>query len=92
MEPRERFDRLGWFIPLRLASFVIIFAVVVLWMHYPGFLRLQFITYSVFTLFFTVLLAFDKKLRRPSSHKTEITMHVMICNTLSEIDAIEPRA
>jgi len=63
MEPRERLDRLGWFIPLRLASFVIIFAVVVFWMHYPGFLRLQFITYSVFTLFFTVLLAFDKKLR-----------------------------
>ncbi len=63
MEPRERLDRLGWFIPLRLASFVIIFAVVVFWMHYPGFLRLQFITYSVFTLFLTVLLAFDKKLR-----------------------------
>lgn len=56
-------NRPGLYILLRLASYVIIFAVVVFWMHYPKFLQTQFILYSVFTLGFTLLLAFDKKFK-----------------------------
>ncbi len=56
-------DRMEWFIPLRLASFVIIFAVLVLWLRNPDYLRLPFFLYCVFTLAFTLLLALDKKRR-----------------------------
>jgi len=35
-----------------------------------------------------MLEAFDKTLRSPASHKTEITMHVMVCNTLNELEAV----
>jgi len=63
MENKELINRPGLYILLRLASYVIIFAVVVFWMHYPKFLQTQFILYSVFTLGFTLLLAFDKKFK-----------------------------
>lgn len=54
-------DKLNWFLPLRLASFVIIFAIIAFWMRYPEFLQVQFITYSVLTLAFTILLALKKE-------------------------------
>ncbi len=63
MEQQINHNQLKWFIPLRLATFVILFAVVSWWMRFPGFLILPFILYAVFTLSFTVLLAFDKKQR-----------------------------
>lgn len=66
MKRSERLKKLGWFIPLRLASFVILFAVVVLWMRYPSFLRLEFILYAALTLCFTLLLAFDHRLKLPN--------------------------
>ena len=65
MERSDRLKKLGWFIPLRLASFVILFAVVVFWMRYPSFLRLEFILYAALTLCFTLLLAFDRRLKLP---------------------------
>jgi two-component system sensor histidine kinase PilS (NtrC family) len=66
MQKKENLQRRSWFIPLRLASFVILFSVVVFWMHYPRFLHLWFVLYSVFTLAFTLLLAVDRtsKLKR----------------------------
>lgn len=60
MENKLRKD-LAWFTPLRLASFVVLFAIVVFWMHYPGFLHAQFITYSVFTLGLALLLAWNRR-------------------------------
>ncbi len=63
MELSDRSKSLGWFIPLRLASFIILFAVVVLYMEYPPFLQLQFIIYASLTLAFTLLLTVDKKLK-----------------------------
>ncbi|MFH2049824.1 MAG: ATP-binding protein [bacterium] len=63
MEHQYNHNQLKWFIPLRLATFVILFTVVSWWMKFPGFLILPFILYSVFTLSFTVILAFDKKKR-----------------------------
>ena len=51
---------MGWFLPLRLAQFVLLFAVVVFWMNYPRFMHLQFILYCICTLAFTFLLAADK--------------------------------
>jgi len=70
MEREQRKERLAWFIPLRLATFVIIFAVVVLWMGNPKFLHLPFFSYAVFTLAFTLFLAFDKRQRH--KHLTDI--------------------
>jgi len=60
METKLRKD-LAWFTPLRLATFVVLFAIVAFWMHYPGFLRAQFITYSIFTLGLALLLAWNRK-------------------------------
>lgn len=56
----SRLKRLGWFLPLRLVTFVILFAVVVFWIEYPGFLHLPLILYSIFTLGVALLLAFDR--------------------------------
>jgi len=52
----------GWFLPLRLATYVILVAVVVFWMSFPGYLRLEFIIYSFFTLGLAVAVAVGKKL------------------------------
>ena len=60
-EKQAQLKRLGWFLPLRLVTFVILFAVVVFWIDYPGFLHLPFILYSVFTLGFALLLALDRR-------------------------------
>ncbi len=48
---------------MRLITFVILFAVVVFGIDYPGFLHLPLILYSVFTLGFALLLAFDRRHR-----------------------------
>ena len=73
-------NQLKWFIPLRLATFVILFAVVSWWMRFPGFLTFPFILYAVFTLSFTVLLAFDKKKRL-----SNVTQVVTIFHFIFEI-------
>lgn len=52
---------LGWFIPLRLAQYILIFGLFSLWLNFPVTLVPQIIIYSVLTLSFTILLAFDKK-------------------------------
>ena len=56
----SRLKRLGWFLPLRLITFVILFAVVVFWIEYPGFLHLPLILYSIVTLGVALLLAFNR--------------------------------
>ena len=61
MELSDRSKSLGWFIPLRMASFIILFTVVVFYLGYPKFLQSQFIIYASLTLAFTLLLTFDKK-------------------------------
>jgi len=53
--------RLGLFLPLRLASYVILMSVVVVWMDDPHYLRFQTIIYSVLTLAFAVSLGLEKK-------------------------------
>ncbi len=63
MEQVEKSKQFSWFIPLRFASFIILFSVVVFWMGYPLFLRLQFVIYSVLTLAFALFITFDKKLK-----------------------------
>lgn len=53
--------RLGLFLPLRLASYVIIMSVVVGWMDDPQYLRFQTIIYSILTLAFAVSMGLEKK-------------------------------
>jgi two-component system sensor histidine kinase PilS (NtrC family) len=53
--------RLGLFLPLRLASYVILMAVVVFWMRYPHYLHLQTALYSIVTLALALSLALEKR-------------------------------
>ncbi|MBU8934179.1 MAG: PAS domain-containing protein [candidate division Zixibacteria bacterium] len=68
-------NRLAWFIPVRLATYVILFAAVVLWMGYPGFLRLPFILYSILALSLTLLLAFDRRRSMPNLASVVTILH-----------------
>lgn len=61
MEQQERLRRLGWFLPLRLASYVILMAVVAVWMGYPRYLQFQVISYSICTLAFTLSFALERR-------------------------------
>ncbi|HWR83238.1 MAG TPA: hypothetical protein VN285_08045, partial [Candidatus Deferrimicrobium sp.] len=63
MAVTDRTQRIGWFVPLRLGSFIILFAVVVFWMRYPQFLHFYLMLYSVATLALVVLLALQRRLR-----------------------------
>jgi two-component system sensor histidine kinase PilS (NtrC family) len=60
----------GWFLPLRLASFIVLFAVVVLWLKYPGYLQVPFVAYAVATLLFAIMLIVDRRRRFPVATTT----------------------
>jgi two-component system sensor histidine kinase PilS (NtrC family) len=75
MNDRKQMTGLGWFLPLRLAAFVILFAVVVFQVGYPGYLHLPFVLYSSFTLGFAVLLAAGGRLRLSSVASVIIAAH-----------------
>ncbi|MBN1212516.1 MAG: PAS domain S-box protein [candidate division Zixibacteria bacterium] len=70
----KRTIRQGWFLPLRLATYIILVAVVVFWMSFPGYLRLEFIIYSFFTLSLAVALAIEKKLPLRAVTQTVIVL------------------
>jgi two-component system, NtrC family, sensor histidine kinase PilS len=63
MHQEERQKRLEWFLPLRLATYVILMAVVVFWMQLPKYLELQVFIYSVLTLGFALVIALEKRFR-----------------------------
>jgi len=50
-------ERIDWFLPLRLTTYVMLFAAVVIWMHFPPFLQIPFIIYSILTLTVAYFLA-----------------------------------
>jgi two-component system sensor histidine kinase PilS (NtrC family) len=72
--------RLGLFLPLRLATYVIIMATVMIWMHNPQYLNFQVLLYSLVTLGFAVSMALEKKLRL---HR--ITRWLIFCQFIVEI-------
>jgi two-component system sensor histidine kinase PilS (NtrC family) len=78
MYKTERHRMLGWFLPSRLASYIIIMAVVVLWMGYPDYLHFQFVLYSVLTLAFAVLVALDKQLRLKAVVQTLVVLQFLL--------------
>ncbi|MFH1374680.1 MAG: ATP-binding protein [bacterium] len=65
----ERLKQLGWFIPLRLVSYILLLLVVVFWMQFPEFLRLWFVAYSGFTLALTLSFAWNR--HRKMDHVTD---------------------
>jgi len=77
MVTSEHRHRLAWFIPLRLATFVILFFAVVAWMGFPSFLRIPFLYYAGVTLAFTFLLAFDKQQRLRNVTATAVVLHFL---------------
>lgn len=68
----------NWFVPARLASYIIITSVVVIWMGYPAYLNLQFILYSLFTLGFTLCIAFSRKVSLPSLIRSLILLQFLL--------------
>ncbi len=61
MGPQQDKKRLGLFLPLKLASYVILMLVVVLWMKDPDYLHHPIIIYSILTLAFTVCLSLERR-------------------------------
>lgn len=57
MKKSNNSERIDWFLPLRLTTYIMLFAAVVLWMHYPPFLQIPFVLYSSLTLLMTFLLS-----------------------------------
>ena len=80
MRSRRRTERLGWFVPLRLATYVIILVELVFWMQYPVYLRPMFVTYSLLTLSFALLIS----LRRRHNLRT-VTAVVVALQFVAEI-------
>lgn len=74
----EALSQKNWFVPARLASYIIIASVVVIWMGYPAYLNLQFILYSLFTLGFTLCIAFSRKISLPSLVRSLIFLQFML--------------
>lgn len=70
----------NWFLPFRLVQYIILGAIVGVWMGYPDFMHFQFVLYSVATLGFSVLLATDRH------HKLQdLTKFLIACQFLLEI-------
>lgn len=64
---------LRWFLPFRLATYVILLAVVVLWLHNPGSAQVLFVIYSLLTLGMALATALADRIRRPLLSTTIIT-------------------
>ncbi|MBD3258959.1 PAS domain S-box protein [candidate division GN15 bacterium] len=75
--------RLGLFLPLRLATYVILMLVVAVWMHYPQYLHFQSVVYSVLTLAFALCLWLE---RRYALH--HVTIVLLSLQTLLEISVV----
>ncbi len=72
--------RQGLFLPLRLASYVILMAVVVGWMEYPAYLQVPITIYSVLTLAFAVSLGLERRF-----NLRQLTFILIALQTLVEI-------
>ncbi len=77
MYNREAPNKIGWFLPLRLAQYIVLFAVVVFWMGYPRFMQPQFVLYSICTLGFAVLMAASRKHRLNNVTSTVIGLQFL---------------
>ncbi len=62
MNEQPRTQRLGLFLPLRLATYVILMVTVMVWMKDPQYLHFQIIAYSLATLGFAVSLSLERRL------------------------------
>jgi two-component system sensor histidine kinase PilS (NtrC family) len=62
MSEQPKTQRLGLFLPLRLATYVILMVTVMAWMKDPQYLRFQVIAYSLATLGFAVSLSLERRL------------------------------
>ncbi len=76
----DKFKVQNWFLPFRLAQYIILSVIVGIWMGYPNFMHFQFVLYSIATLSFSILLATDFR------HKLRhLTMFLIICQFVLEI-------
>jgi two-component system sensor histidine kinase PilS (NtrC family) len=61
MDNTRTSHRLGLYLPLRLATYVVLIAIAVAWMKDPRYLHFQVIVYSLVTLAFSIGLALERK-------------------------------
>ena len=69
-----------WFLPFRLAQYILLFSVVVIWLGYPNFMQLQFVLYSISTLCFSILLATEQK-----HNLKNVTSFIIFCQFFFEL-------
>ena len=68
----------GWLLHLRLASYVILAGVVVVYMGYPKYIHFQFVLYSLCTLAFAVLVSLERRVRMPAVLQTVIGLQFLL--------------
>ncbi len=78
MNSSERIKRLGWFLPLKLASYIILMSVVVVWMGFPQYLQAQIVAYSFLTLAFTIALSLEKKIKLQNALTLLIALQILV--------------
>lgn len=87
MQAHERLKRLGWFLPLRLATYVVIMAVVIFWLRHPAFLQPQFVLYSLLTLSIAIVIAAEKRVK-PASLAATLAGLQFLLEVVIETDII----
>ena len=68
----------NWFIPLRLAQYIVIFGVFSLWLHFPQIMLWQIVLYSFLTLSFSLFYVFDKQNRFYSVSQVLVALQFML--------------
>ncbi|MCK5124964.1 MAG: PAS domain S-box protein [candidate division Zixibacteria bacterium] len=63
---------IGWFIPLRLISFTLVFGTIIGWLGLPGYLQFPFLVYSIVTLASLLTLIFYKR------HQFRFLLHFLL--------------
>ena len=78
MDKHRSPQRLGFFLPLRIATYVILTLIVMVWMGDPHYLRAQTISYSVLTLALGISLALEKRWRTATLTQVLIAMQFLL--------------
>jgi two-component system sensor histidine kinase PilS (NtrC family) len=62
MDQQPQQAGLRWFLPFRMATYIILLTVVAFWMHFPGYIQFLFILYSILTLGMALAVTFSARI------------------------------
>jgi two-component system sensor histidine kinase PilS (NtrC family) len=83
MRKHTNLERIDWFLPLRLTTYVILLAAIVLWAHNPPFLQIPFIIYSSLTLGIAFLLSGKNRIKFAFVIPWIVALH-FVCEVIIE--------